>query len=226
MKSFLHRHRHRFAFGLIAAGVLVSLLWRNFPAHPLDQWKGWLEGMLAWLRTAPFPLFVLLVGLLPLLGVPVTALYLSAGATYAPVYGLPMTLLGLAVGLAINLSLSYAAAYWFHGPVDRLLQRFGRSVPTFPGTSPWKVIVLVRITPGAPLMVQNLILGLARMPFGRYLAISLITEMVIAGGYLTAGHSFATGRWQFLAIGVGVVCIALLLASLVRDKIKSRKPDS
>jgi uncharacterized membrane protein YdjX (TVP38/TMEM64 family) len=226
MKSFIHRHRHRLATCLIVLMLAGAWLWNHSPGQALTLWHGWVENVLGWVRSAPFPLFIVLVGILPMVGVPVTAMYLAAGAVYSPVYGLGGTLGGICLGLMLNLLLSYYATQIFRGPVDRLLKRFGASLPDFSGLPAWKVILLVRITPGAPLMVQNLLLGLAGLPIRQYLVISMAAEILIALGYLTAGHSFATGQWGFLPVGIALVVIAVLVASLTRDRMKTKKSET
>ena len=224
MKSFIHRHRHRLAICLIVLMLVGAWFWQHSPEQASVLWHRWVENVLGWVRSAPFPLFIVLVGVLPMVGVPVTAMYLAAGAVYSPVYGLGGTLGGICLGLMLNLLLSYYATQYFRGPVDRLLKRFGASLPDFSGLPAWKVILLVRITPGAPLMVQNLLLGLAGLPIRQYLIVSMAAEIVIALGYLTAGHSFATGEWGFLPVGVALVVIAVLVASLLRDRMKQKNP--
>jgi len=224
MKSFIHRHRHRLAICLIVLMLVGAWFWQHSPEQALVLWHRWVENVLGWVRSAPFPLFIVLVGVLPMVGVPVTAMYLAAGAVYSPVYGLGGTLGGICLGLMLNLLLSYYATQFFRAPMDRLLRRFGASLPDFSGLPAWKVILLVRITPGAPLMVQNLLLGLAGLPIRQYLIVSMAAEIVIALGYLTAGHSFATGEWGFLPVGVALVVIAVLVASLLRDRMKQKNP--
>jgi hypothetical protein len=50
----------------------------------------------------------------------------------------------------------------------------------------------------------------------------MAAEILIALGYLTAGHSFATGEWGFLPVGVALVAVAVLVASLLRDRMKAK----
>ena len=216
MKALLHRHRFRLCLGLTTALLVGALLGRNLS---FEACRHALGCILDWARGTPFPLFILLVGALPMIGVPVTALYLAAGAVYTPLYGLPATLGGLSLGLLLNLLLSYAAAHTFRSPVERLLGGCGTSMPQFDGMPAWKIVLLVRITPGAPLMVQNFLLGLAKISLRPYLAVSLLAELTIALGYLTIGSSFGSGRWGFLAAGGGIVAAALLAVSLARDRM-------
>jgi uncharacterized membrane protein YdjX (TVP38/TMEM64 family) len=223
MKLFLRRHRHRLAALLIVLmGLSVLGGWLG-PEHPLAVWHHWVDETLRLAGGVPLPVFILLVAVLPLVGFPVVPFYLMAGAVYAPQYGLPLTLLAIAASLVINLLLSHAIALRMRGLVERLLRRFGVAMPSLAGLPAWKVVLLVRITPGAPHMIQNYLLSLAGVPLGLYVAVSLPVEMLICGGYMAAGQSFATGQWGWLIGGVGVVVFALLGAALVRDHLRGKK---
>ena len=222
MKLFLRRHRHRLALAVIALLLLSVLGSWLAPDHPLAVWHRWVEGTMDRLRLAPFPLFILLAAVLPLSGFPVVAIYLAAGVVYAPVLGLPLTLAGVALALLMNLLLSHWISHVFHGTVERLLKRFKVPMPSFGKLPPWKVVLLVRITPGAPLVMQNLLLGLMRMPLFPFVAVSLPVESLIAWGYMVAGKSVATGHWGWFVGGIGVVGFAVLAATLVRDHMKTK----
>lgn len=224
MKLFLRRHRHRLALGLL--GLLLLAVFGGWlaPEHPLAAWHRAVEAVMERLRLAPFPLFLLLAALLPLAGFPVVALYLAAGVIYSPLLGLPATLGGIALSLLLNLLLSHWISRVFHGPVQRLLQRFKVPMPTFGSLPAWKVVLLVRITPGAPLVMQNYLLGLMRTPLVPFIAVSLPVEILIAWGYMAAGKSVATGQWGWLAGGIGMVAFAVLGATLIRDHLRAKNP--
>jgi uncharacterized membrane protein YdjX (TVP38/TMEM64 family) len=220
MKFFRVNGKRRVAYTLAVVALAAFFVWRLVPGDFLAPWRSWIERVLEEVRHVPFLVFIPLAGILPLAGVPMTALYLAAGAVYSPVYGLPLTLAGIAASLVINMLLSYAVARVFRGPAHRLLGKWGLKMPTFSGTALWKVILMVRITPGAPLVAQNLLLGLAGVPVGLYLAVSMPAEILIALGYMTAGRSFATGQWGFLFLGIGIVGVSALAISLLRDRRK------
>jgi uncharacterized membrane protein YdjX (TVP38/TMEM64 family) len=205
--------------GALLLIALLILLWLD----PLSHYRQWSEGILAMVRSVPLPLFVLLIGLLPMIGVPVTAMYVAAGAVYAPIHGLGMTMLGIAIGQLLNMALSYAIVVRFHQLGDPLLRRFGVKIPDSQGLPPWKVVLLVRAMPGAPLMAQNVVLGLSGVPFGCYVLVSLPVEQLIAFGYLNAGVSFATGYLGSLMLGVGVIVVALVAISLLRDHLAAKE---
>ena len=223
MKQFLHRHRHRFAFALIGVMALAMLIGWLAPDHPLAVVRSWMDMAFDQLRGIPLPVFVLATALLPLIGVPVVPFYLMAGAVYVPVYGLPLTLAAGAVSLLLNLFASHAVALRMRPFVERMVARFGVPMPRVGKLSAWKMVLLVRMTPGAPLMVQNYLLALAGIPLGLYVTVSLPVEMLICGGYMAAGKSFATGRWGWLLGGVGTLAFFLLATNLVRERLAGRK---
>jgi uncharacterized membrane protein YdjX (TVP38/TMEM64 family) len=204
--------------GLVAAlalGLMVAAIAGLYPRISLAD-------LLDGVRQLPFPVFVLVSGLLPLIGVPMTAVYLIAGAVYLPVLGLPTTLLGVTAGVMINLILCHMLASRFQGLTTRLLQRFRLTIPELPKKGLWKLVLMVRITPGAPLVAQNVLLSIAGVPIGIYLAVSAPAELLISAGYLTLGSSFGTGKWQLLIVGAGLVGITLLTFSLLRTKAKKK----
>lgn len=169
------------------------------------------------------PVFIIAAGILPLAGVPIIPLYLVAGAVYLPLHGLPVTLGAMMISLLINLMVSHALARWLRPFVEKMVARFGFSMPRLGRLSVWKVILLVRITPGAPLMAQNYLLALAGVPLVPYLLVSLPVETMICGGYMAVGKSFATGRWGWLLGGGGALVFLLLATMLVREHLASRE---
>ncbi|GAA5126278.1 VTT domain-containing protein [Luteolibacter yonseiensis] len=218
MKPPIVRHRHKLAVLLISGFLLIGLLWILLPQELADLAHEHFDIMMGNVRATPFPVFILLLGILPLAGVPVTALYLAAGAVYAPVYGMPVTFAGIGAGLLINLLLSYAYAKAFRRPVNRILSRFSATLPDYSGQPAWKLILIIRFAPGLPQLVQNFLLGILGVPVGLYLVLSFSAEMVIAYGYMTAGSSFATGRFNLFICGAGVIVIVLAATSLFNHR--------
>jgi len=223
MKQFLRRHRHRLAFGLMAVMAIVVMVGWYAPEHPLAEAQRWMDFAFGKLRGVPLPVFVVAVALLPLVGVPVVPFYLMAGAVYVPVYGLPLTLVAGMISLLLNLFASHEVARRMRPFVERMVARFGIPMPRLGNLSAWKLVLLVRITPGAPLIVQNYLLALAGIPLGLYVIVSLPVEMLICGGYMAAGKSFATGHWGWLMGGVGALVFVLLAAALVREHLTEKR---
>ncbi|WP_035610732.1 hypothetical protein [Haloferula sp. BvORR071] len=223
MKQFLRRHRHRLAFVLIGVMAMAMLAGWYAPEHPLAVVQHWMDFAFNALRGVPLVVFVLAMALLPLVGVPVVPFYLMAGAVYVPLYGLPVTLAAGMAALLLNLLASHAIARRMRPFVERMVARFGITMPQVGKLSAWKLVLLVRVTPGAPLIVQNYLLALAGIPLGLYVIVSLPVEMMICGGYMAAGKSFATGHWGWLLGGLGALAFVLLAAALVREHLAGRK---
>ncbi|MEK7954059.1 hypothetical protein [Luteolibacter soli] len=219
MKRLLHRHRHLLALvvvGLLALGILGRYV---APDHPLASLHEWLDLVLQKTRGLPLAVFIVAAGTLPLVGVPIVPLYLMAGAVYLPLYGLPVSFGAMMIALLINLVISHSLARWMRPFVERMVARFGFTMPRLGRLSVWKVILLVRITPGAPLMAQNYLLALAGVPLLPFLLVSLPVESMICGGYMAMGKSFATGHWGWLVGGGGAVIFVLLATMLVREHL-------
>lgn len=202
---------------------LLAVSARLLPDHPVDLWHQWVESILQRVRGVPLVVFVLATAIAPLIGVPVVPLYLMAGVVYSPVHGLPVTLVAILVALTLNLILSHRIALYLRPLVENVLRKFGSKIPLIEGLPMWKVILLVRLTPGAPLMIQNYVLSLAGIPLGLYILVSLPIEMMICCGYMIAGKSFATGHLGWLIGGVGIVGFSVLATGLIRDRIRAGK---
>ncbi|HEY1122512.1 MAG TPA: hypothetical protein VGE67_12960 [Haloferula sp.] len=226
MKRILHRHRHLFALALIGLLGLVLLWGQVAPDHVLAILHEWLDLVLEKTRGLPLVVFIFVAGLLPLVGVPIVPLYLMAGAVYIPVHGLPVTLGAMVIALLGNLLASYSLARWLRPFVEKMVIRFGIPMPRWGRLSVWKLILLVRVTPGAPLMAQNYLLALAGVPLLPYLLVSLPVEAMICGGYMAMGKSFATGRWGWLFGGGGALVFILLATMLVRDRLAARRDET
>jgi uncharacterized membrane protein YdjX (TVP38/TMEM64 family) len=172
-----------------------------------------LQGTAAWMRRMPWPVFYLAVAILPFAFFPVSLLYISAGA----VHGVVPSLSGILVAMAINISLSYwLAAGPMHGWISRWFARRGRTLPALPaGEHIWAVLV-VRFTPAFPLIVQNYLLGLARVPFWKYFWVSLVAELVFALGYILAGEALTQNHPGYVLAAFGCIVGAVVLSRLLR----------
>jgi len=198
-----------------ALAVAAAALATDDPVGTLRQW---FDQVLEATRGLPAPLFFLALALLPLTAVPIVPLYLLAGASY----GFAGALLGIALVLPINLALSLLLARKLRAVAEHMVTTSGYRVPRIPEGEEATVILLVRVTPGAPLMLQNLLLGMAGVPAGRFLLISWVTEVFIAAGYLMAGDSVDAQSPARMVGGVGLIIAVVLAMRLVRRRLKAR----
>ena len=103
-----------------------------------------------------------LIVILPLVGAPVSALYVIAGAKFGTFWGLTLTL----VAIALHLIASWWIAHsWLKRPLETLVRKLGRQVPKIPAGESVPVCLLVALLPGASYTLKNYLLVLAGVPF-------------------------------------------------------------
>lgn len=199
----------------IALLVAVAALGLGFWAYQVNHAAvlGFFRETATWMRQMPWPVFYLTVAILPFAFFPVGLLYLSAGA----VHGVWISLAGIMVAMAVNITLSYwLAAGPLHGWISQWFARRGRAVPVLPADEQVWAVLAVRFTPAFPLIVQNYLLGLARVPFRTYFWTSLAAEAVIALGYILAGDALTEDHPGYVLAAFGCIVGAVLLSRVLR----------
>lgn len=165
----------------------------------------WLEGWVERLRGAPPVLFFGVFVVATLLPVPIGLFYLVAGA----VYGVTPALLWIAGALVVsNLIIHTASRSVLRPTLEALVARRGHRIPRFDsGLDEALFITLVRITPGVPYFLQNLILAVARLDLMRFLVLSVAIQMIYVAGFVVLGRSALEGE-----LGYAVAAIAAIVA--------------
>jgi uncharacterized membrane protein YdjX (TVP38/TMEM64 family) len=166
------------ALAVAALAALAFLAWR--------VWDH--DAVLAWLRGAsPLPFFGAMA-LLALVGVPLTPLFVVAGATFGAAVGL----VGSGLALAASLTMSYRLARgrlrrW----LEALLRRFGSALPEFgeTGRSALRFALVVKLTPGLPAVVKSYGLAAAGVPFLTYLGVSMLVTGAYGAAVVLLGQS-------------------------------------
>lgn len=153
---------------------------------------------------------------LPLIGVPISPFWIAAGVVLGPVHGL-----GLAVvGLGVNLTLAYwVSRVVLRGVISRRLEKSGYGLPDVGSDDAWKLVLAVRLIPGVPLVVQNYLLGVANVPFGTYLGVSLPPLTAYAAGFIWLGDSIVTVRGGGIVAACGLLVGLGFLLSFVRRRL-------
>ena len=183
---------------LLVAGLLL-LLWTQWDAEAFAAWKE---------QAGPLPYFAAMA-VLPALGLPMTPLFVVAGATFGALVGLA----GSLVALALHLSLCYWVARSGLRPrIERLLARFDVDLPAFDGRRDraLRFILLVRLAPGVPAFAKNYLLGASGVPYGLFIAVSMAMGSVYAAGFVVLGESVLSRD----ARGIAIAAAGLLLAAL------------
>lgn len=151
-------------------------------------------------------MFVLAMSLLPVVGFPIAAFYLFAGATFGFWEGLGYCL----ISLAINMSLSYfVARYCLQDALTKLVEKTGYSLPKLSEVNEFRFTFLLRSVPGPPFPVQNYVLSLLGVRFSVYISISLLVQGVIAAGMVACGGALPD------TITMGHVLVAMALISVL-----------
>jgi uncharacterized membrane protein YdjX (TVP38/TMEM64 family) len=205
---------------LMLMGMLAGLLAWQMGVTLADLKAGWLavEG---YLKKHPSALFWALV-ILPGLPVPTSALLLTAGIVWRerPVMACLLCLLAL----LLNLTWTYWLAA---GPgrkvVEKILAATPVKVPELPKGDQLKLILVLKLTPGIPLFLQNYLLGFLKAPFHLFLGISLLANGLIGTGVVLGGAGLSDGRIMPAISGIFLIAAGIVLTRWVRAWMAKRK---
>jgi uncharacterized membrane protein YdjX (TVP38/TMEM64 family) len=177
----------------------------------LAVWFAWdREAVRAWKENASPLAFFSAMAILPAFGVPLTPFYIVAGATF----GLRSGLLASAIALTVNLILSYVVARRaLRNWLQRLLQRFDYKFPDFEREQgALRFALLVKLTPGVPMVLKNYLLGMSGVPFGTYLAVSLFTAALYAVPLMALGNSLFQHDSRRAWVAAVLIAVAVAIA--------------
>lgn len=210
---------HVFLAVLLLAGVALAGYFAFQHRAELGEWA---HAVTAWIRAhGPIPFFTGLA-LLPAFGLPVTAFYLAAGA----VFPLWISLVGTAIGLAVNIAISYwMARKWFRHLIEWLLKKTRYSIPAVAATDHIRLTLFLRLMPGPPFFLQSYILGMVEVPFPTYFFISWSTQVLIASGFIILGSAFYSSDFGRVLIGIVLVILLTIIVQWVRRLLARRNED-
>ena len=138
--------------------------------------------------------------------------------------GTPVVLLCGITAIAANLTLSYWLARRALRPLlARVVERLGYRLPAASGEDATGLIILVRVTPGPPFFVQNYLLGLADVPFGRYLGWSVLVQGAFGTGVMLFGDALAQGRGRVAFLAAGLLFGLVFATRMVRRHLARGK---
>lgn len=186
--------RALFVVAVAGTALLVGSVWDH------GAWLAWMQ------RARPLPFFAVMA-VVPVLGVPVTPLFVLAGVTFGTRVGLA----GSLVAVAVSLASCYWIARGLRTPMKALLHRFRWELPNLAERKRGAIrfTLAVKLAPGIPHFVKSYALGVARVPFAIFFAVS----MLVTGGYAVAlvvlGKSMFDHRPARLWIAVALVAVPL-----------------
>lgn len=179
--------------------------------------KGLVNQALEYVRSAGPVVFFAAQAILPAVGAPQTAFSLTAGSLFGARLGMPVVVLCSTLALVTNMALTFWLASRLLRPVlEKLMTRLGYKLPEVQAGDVTDVIVLLRVTPGSPFPVQNYLLGLARVPFGKYLLVSTLIAAPLNVAFLLFGDALIHGRGRLAMISLLAILALMVAAQLVR----------
>jgi uncharacterized membrane protein YdjX (TVP38/TMEM64 family) len=194
---------------VVVAVVVVLLLRDTAPREALDR-------LLTGVRAAGPAAYFTAMALLP---APLTWFTVPAGELFAAQLTLPGVVVAALVAVAVQLTLSYAVArYGLRPLVARLIRRRGYTVPRVTPGNALSVALLVRLTPGPPMILGSCILAVAEMPFRLYLLVSWLVALPWVIGGVVLGRGILAGDVKLIALGAGVIGAVVVAVHLWRKK--------
>jgi uncharacterized membrane protein YdjX (TVP38/TMEM64 family) len=198
----------------LAAGGIVLLLVAGFVARGLDL-KALLQHGLDLIQGAGPVAFFAAMAVLPALGAPLSAFSLTAGSVFGQQLGMGWVIALALLAITVNMALSYYLARHALRPLlVRLFTRLGYRLPQAGAEDETDLIILLRVTPGVPFPVQNYLLGLAGMSFGKYLFLSSLITWPINAAFILFGDALLHGKGK-----VAVVTLSLILALMAATQL-------
>ena len=199
----------------VAGIIVVGIYWERILEFDVQATVDWVASF------GPVPFFAAMA-ILPSLWAPVSPFLILAGA----LYDMPVALLGSGLALSTNMAISWlVAGKWFRPPFERLVHRFGYTVPEMTKETMVTVAALLRITPGMPFPLQNYLLGLARMPFGWYMAVSVPLNLSIAFSIVWFGDALPKGNATMILLALSVIIALSLAVRQLRARLKRKSLD-
>lgn len=208
----------KLAVVVVLLGAAAVLVLRG--ANPRE----WLDRGMAMIRDAGPVAFFTGAALLPALGVPVLAFALTAGSAFGEKMGMPAVVVCSLLALIVNMVLTYWLARWALRPVlEKLVIRLGYKLPETDPDSVTDLVLLLRLTPGVPFFVQNYLLGLAEMPFVKYIVISCVIGCPQNVAFVLFGDALLNGKGKMALLAGSLVAAALVATRLARKRYAKKK---
>lgn len=199
---------------LATAGALF-LIWQ---AHPeLEYWMQLALDGRAFLEAHPLALIAALA-ILPGLGFPLSPMLILFAVVMGPRFGIPTTC-AIAIAATSFCSIwSYALA---SGPLRNILKKYvlkDRALPELSDRSALRVGLIIRITPGIPYPLQNVVLGVMGMRFKTYLLASLPVQALYTIGFIVTGGAIFEGHTGLAITGALLLVAVILITRMLHNR--------
>jgi len=176
------------------------------------------------IRDAGPGIFFVAMALLPALGVPMLTFTLTAGPMFGQRLGIGVVVVLSLAAITVNFILSYFLARYTMRPVlEKLMAWLGYKLPKIGEGDVTDVTIIVRVTPGIPFFAQNYLLGLAGVPFRKYLAVTCILTWTLSAAFVLFGDALMRGEGKIALITGSLVIAAAAITHLIRKHYSKKK---
>lgn len=166
------------------------------------------------------------MAVLPGLGFPVLAFGLTAAPAFSEQLGMPAVIGLVLLAVTVNFVITYALARRALRPVlEKLMRRFGYSLPQVEAGDATDLIVILRLTPGIPFFVQNYLAGLADVNFRKYVLLSCLIVWPTHAGTALFGDAVMQGRGKVAVLAaMGLAAIGAIAHLVRKHYARKQKP--
>lgn len=199
---------------LALAGAGVGFWWLKI--HGFNARLAIDEGI-GLLRAAGPVAFFTGMAVLPALGCPMLAFYLTAGSAFSAQLGLGVVITLSCLAAAVNMALTYWLAGQALRPwLEKFVRRTRFKIPALPAGEHAELTLLLRITPGPPFFLQSYLLGLAGVRFSTYLGVSCAIVFPFAAGFVTFGDAILHGQARLAVLGLSALAAIAIIVHFLR----------
>ena len=203
---------------LLPAIVSASIVYSLWTLHPdIEYWKQVLISGRHFLETHSWALILSLL-LLPGIGVPISPLLILFGIVMVPVYG-------TTVACLIAIATQSCCTVWTYvlsaGPLREFLRRYvlrNRALPKMTPRNALRLGLIIRITPGFPYALQNIVLGVLGIPFATYLLVSLPIASLYTIVFIVTSGSIFEGKLGIALTGGMLLIVLILITRMLRSR--------
>jgi uncharacterized membrane protein YdjX (TVP38/TMEM64 family) len=200
------------------SAACVFFAWQRHP--DVAYWRDLAEAGRAFLEAHPWAL-VLALATLPGVGFPISPILFLFGVVLVPRFGLPASLALGITAQALCTTWAYALAA---GPLRLWLLRVfyrDRPLPDMHSGNALRLGLILRLTPGIPYALQNIVLGLVGMRLRPYLLVSIPTTALWTVGFIVTGGALFEGQTGAALAGLGLLVVLVIATRLIRRKYHS-----
>lgn len=213
----LIRNATLFLVPAIITATTLYILWQSHP--DLEYWKGLaIEGR-NFLEAHPFAL-LLALATLPGIGFPISPLFILTGIVIGGRYGLPTACVAGIIAQSICTTWTYLLAV---GPLRGFLTSLiskKQKLPELTETNALRLALILRITPGIPYALQNIVLGVIGMQIRTYLLVSIPITALWTIAFIITGGAIFEGQAGLAVSGFLLLVVLVLVTRMLRNKTK------